>query len=273
VRENTFISSAEKLAEEAFSRQSAIFDSIYQPNIIIQYKRERVWKHVEKYLSPQSNILELNSGTGEDAVHFAGQHHHVHATDISTGMQDMLAKKVASLQLSNVTNELCSFSSLENLKARGPYDLIFSNFAGLNCTGDLKKVLTSFSPLLKPGGYVTLVIMPGFCLWETMLALKGNFKLAFRRFNSKNGVPAHIEGIHFTCWYYKPSFIIDCLKNDFRHISTEGLCTTVPPSYLENFPLKYPRAFKNLKSIEEKLCKSAPWKSIGDYFIITLQKK
>ena len=49
-------------------------------------------------------------------------------------------------------NELCSFTELQNLNDKGPYDLIFSNFAGLNCTGELDKVLHSFSPLLKPNG-------------------------------------------------------------------------------------------------------------------------
>ena len=44
-----------------------------------------------------------------------------------------------------VTSELCSFTELENLKDKGPYDLIFSNFAGLNCTGELEKVLRFIS--------------------------------------------------------------------------------------------------------------------------------
>ncbi len=66
--------------------------------------------------------------------------------------------------------------------------MIFSNFAGLNCTGKLDQVLLSFDPLLKPGGLVTLVLLPPFCVWETALVLKGKFKTAFRRFFSKKGV-------------------------------------------------------------------------------------
>ena len=54
---------------------------------------------------------------------------------------------------------------------KGPYDMIFSNFAGLNCTGELDKVLASFSSLLKPKGIVTLVLLPGFCLWEFLLII------------------------------------------------------------------------------------------------------
>ena len=98
---------------------------------------------------------------------------------------------------------------------RGPYDLIFSNFAGLNCTNELDKVLQSFDSLLKPGGIVTLVILPKFCLWEFLLLFKGKFKTAFRRFSGSKGAKAHIEGEYFRCWYYNPSFIRKHLKNSF----------------------------------------------------------
>jgi ubiquinone/menaquinone biosynthesis C-methylase UbiE len=264
---------SEQKAAEAFTRQSSIFDEIYSTNAIIQYKRDRVRKHAENFLKPGSNILELNAGTGEDAIYFAQKGHHVHATDISEGMQTELKKKRDSAALhSSISTEICSFTELGNLKNKGPYDFIFSNFAGLNCTNELDKVLLSFNSLLKPGGAITLVVMPGFCLWETMLALKGQFKTAFRRFNSKNGVCAHIEGVYFTCWYYTPSYIKKILKNDFKLISVEGLCSIVPPSYMENFPKKHPKLFKWLSKKEEKYKGKFPWKNIGDYFIISFQK-
>ncbi len=264
----------EQQAADAFTRQSGIFDALYSSNIIIQYKRKRVREHAEKFVSAGSLILELNAGTGEDAVYFAQQSHRVHATDISEGMQQMLKDKVESSGLvQSVTTELCSFNSLENLVNKGPYDFIFSNFAGLNCTGELDKVLKQFPALLKPGGFVTLVIMPPFCLWETLLALKGSFKIAFRRFHSSKGAPAHIEGKHFLCWYYKPSFIANCLKNDFDIMATEGLCSIVPPSYFENFPKKFPRLYNGLIKAESRMKTKWPWKNCGDYFIITLRKK
>jgi len=264
----------EKAAEKAFSKQSEIFDDIYSGNIIIQYKRQRVRDHLERYLKPNSKILELNAGTGEDAVWFSQHHHIVNATDISKGMQEKLAEKIHQNKLeTQVTQELCSFTELQALKNKGPYDLIFSNFAGLNCTDELDKVLHSFSRLLKPSGLVTLVILPKFCLWESLLFFKGKFKTAFRRFFSRKGVKAHIEGEYFNCWYYDPSFIIKNMKDSYEILSVEGLCTLVPPSYLENFPTKRPLLFNWLKEKENKWKSKWPWKSIGDYYIISLRKK
>ena len=113
-------------AAGAFTEQSAIFDDLYSTNTIINYKRERVRDHVLKYLKPNASILELNSGTGEDAVFFASKGHKVHATDISPGMQQQLEFKVQKHRLSpRVSNELCSYTNLRWLENKGPYDLIF----------------------------------------------------------------------------------------------------------------------------------------------------
>lgn len=263
----------EQAAEKAFTKQSAVFDDIYSSNIIIQYKRQRVRDHLQQFLKPQSKILELNAGTGEDAIWFAKHDHTVHATDISKGMQGKLMEKVRQNNLEKqITNELCSFTELQDLKNRGPYDVIFSNFAGLNCTGELDKVLQSFSSLLKPGGIVTLVILPEFCLWESLLFLKGDFKTAFRRFFSSKGVKAHIEGEYFTCWYYDPSYVIENMKHSYEILNLEGLCTLVPPSYLENFPAKRPSLFNWLKEKENKWKRKWPWRGIGDYYIISFRK-
>ncbi len=264
----------EQQAAVAFNKQSALFDEMYSSNIVIQYKRKRVRDHVERFIDPQSKILELNAGTGEDAIYFGQQGHYVHATDISQGMQEILSQKILSASLTDkVSCELCSFTQLEKLKNKGPYDLIFSNFAGLNCTDELEKVLRSFSTLLNPGGVITLVLLPKFCLWETLLFIKGKFKTAFRRFFSGAGRDAHIEGESFRCWYYNPSFIKKHLKAEFDILALEGLCTIVPPSYIENFAEKFPKTFKALKDKEDKWKTKWPWRSVGDYYIISCRKK
>lgn len=266
--------SNEQQAEKAFSRQSVIFDEIYSGNTIVNYKRQRVRNHVLQFLQPNSNVLELNSGTGEDAMFFACKGHHVHATDISQGMQEQLRNKVQAAGMQGkVSNELCSYTELGQLQNKGPYDLIFSNFAGLNCTGELDKVLLSLSTLLKPDGMVTMAILPKFCLWETLLLFKGRFKTAFRRFFSKNGRIAHLEGVYFRCWYYNPSYVIKTLQKDFEVVGLEGLCTIVPPSYIEDFAEKHPFAYRKLRDWEDKLKSRWPWKFIGDYYVISLRKR
>jgi ubiquinone/menaquinone biosynthesis C-methylase UbiE len=262
--------SNEQLAAIAFNRQSAVFDELYGSSAIINYKRNRVRSHMDTLLKANSSILELNAGTGEDTLYFAGRGHLVHATDISAGMLGELGKKVKS---KDISWEICSFTNLANLQRKGPYDHIFSNFAGLNCTGDLKIALDSFSQLLKPGGVVTLVLLPRFCLWETLLVFRGKFRTAFRRFFAYKGTRSRVAGVYFRCWYYNPSFITRSLKESFQVIGLEGLCSIVPPSYMEGFAYKYPMIYDFLKRKEERLKSSWPWNTIGDYYIISLIKK
>lgn len=264
----------EQFTATAFSKQSVVFDELYSRNTIVNYKRERVRATFMQYVLPGSTVLELNCGTGEDAIFFAGQDYKIHATDVSEGMIAVLKEKVRVRGLTDkITNECCSYTALNTLKNKQQYDAIFSNFGGLNCTDALDKVLLFFNDLLKPGGIVCLVVIPKFCLWETLLFLKGKFKTAFRRFFSKNGRRAHIEGKYFTCWYYNPSYITGVLKNNFTIETIEGLCTIVPPSYIEGFAEKYPRVFKFLAAKENKLKAKRPWRSIGDYSVVVVRKK
>ena len=85
----------EQSAGNAFGKQAPVFDQLYGSDSIVQYKRKRVRDHVEQWIKPGSYMLELNAGTGEDAVYFAKQGHRIHATDISTGMLGILSGKIA----------------------------------------------------------------------------------------------------------------------------------------------------------------------------------
>jgi hypothetical protein len=110
-------------------------------------------------------------------------------------------------------------------------------------------------------------------LFEILLLFKGRFKTALRRFFSGRGRKAHVEGNFFKCWYYSPSFIKKQLKHRYEFLSLEGLCTLVPPSYIENFAEKYPAAFRFFVREENRLKDKWPWNRLGDYFIISFRKK
>jgi ubiquinone/menaquinone biosynthesis C-methylase UbiE len=264
----------EKAASLAFSKQAPRFDSLFAGDPIIRYKRERVRDHFMQFIQPGARILELNAGTGDDAIYFAQKGCRVHATDISPAMQAQLAEKVIRNDLGgSITHELCSFTQLDKLRTKGPFDAIFSNFAGLNCTDELPRVLASLDALLKPGGFATLVMLPKFCLWEFLLLFIGKFRTATRRFSGSKGTRAHIEGAYFRCWYYNPGLVKRELRSRFVQRGLEGLCTFVPPSYLTGFAGKHRVVYHWLKKLEGKFKKRWPWRSIGDYYIITLQKK
>lgn len=254
-------------AIEAFTQQSSIFDAYYRPSPIVQYKRKRVRQCLMQFLKPHSNILELNAGTGEDALWLAENGHNLLATDASEGMLRHLQTKVAGQK--NIQVQVLDFNDIDLLRPQ-TFDAIFSNFGGLNCTPHLDKILQKISELLNPGGIIILTIMPPNCMWEWFSVFKLNFNHAFRRW-SKGGTPAHIEGVHFTTYYYKPSFVKKH-AGSLKHVHTEALCLAVPPEYLRRLAVSYPRFFR-ITQKAEAIIKSWPLlRNWGDYYVIVLRK-
>ena len=259
-----------ELVSEAFSRQSEIFDKYEEQNEILKWMRYVTRTHVLRHLKNGDEILEINSGTGLDAVFFAGKGFKVHCTDISEGMLKKLRSKINNYNFSRlITWQQLSFTELDKLSGR-VFDYLFSNFGGLNCSSDLKSVFIHFKKILKPQSKVTLVIIPPFCPWELALLLKGNFKTAFRRLR-KNGVAANIEGVNFQTYYYSVSDVIKALGPDFRIVEVQGLASVSPPPYMINFPRKYPHLYKFLTKLDEKISGSFPFNRFADHFILTAE--
>ena len=255
----------------AFSSQATVFDALDKANPVIRWMRHRVQQHVLRFAKPGGRVLELNCGTGIDALFFAEKGFTVHATDNAPGMlQELDKKKENSSYASRITAQRLSFNELEKL-GREKFDHVFSDFGGLNCANDLSSVLKKIPPLLEPDGRITLVIMPPVCPWEMLQFFKGNFHLARRRF-SKSGAGSNVEGTSFKTWYYFPSYVHKALKNDCRLLALEGLASVCPPPYMENFAKRFPRTLRFLQRWDERLCALPPFRSWADHFIITLEK-
>lgn len=255
----------------AFSKQSFVFDEMDNANPLSEYFRSIYRQEVNSYIKPNSNILELNCGTGIDAIYFANKAHHILATDISPLMIDKLNIKIQNQHLErSLETMICSYHELDKLNKK-KFDYILSNFGGLNCTNQLNTVLSQFSSLLNEDGKITLALMPKICPWELIMVFKAKFKTAFRRWSKRT--TAHIEGEYFYCYYYNPNYVINCLRKDFKLISLKGVFITVPPEFYHGFVERYPKLFFFLSWVDSKISKIFPFNYCCDHYIITLQKK
>jgi ubiquinone/menaquinone biosynthesis C-methylase UbiE len=259
-----------ELASKAFSAQAAHFDADEESNRILKWMRKQVYRHEEEFLLPQSSILELNAGTGIDAVYFAQIGHSVFAIDNAPGMVDQLQKKISTNHFEDhIRCALCSFTQLQTLPAE-QFDHVFSNFGGLNCIPNLQEVIQQLPRLLKPGATITFVIMPRVCPWEIAQAFRGKIRLAFRRF-SRNGTSAHIDGHKFLSYYHSPSQVIESFDNRFVLARLRGLASLSPPPYYDTFPMKHPRIYNLLIRLDERYSTLPPFNRWADHFIITMK--
>jgi len=258
---------------ENFDIHAKNYDTVFTFSEIGKAQRNRVYHFLKKDILKKHklNILELNCGTGEDAYYFAEKGHSVLATDISSEMIKIAKEKhhnskvrFQELDITKITSE--TFSE--------KFDLIFSNFGGLNCLS--KSELTSFistsKKLLKPSGKMVLVIMPKSCLWERFyFTVKGEFKKTFRR-NTNDSLLANIDGVQVPTWYYNPKEIVGLASTNYKTIAIRPIGITIPPSYLEPF-FKTKKGLLRLFIRLEKIISHRFWTKYADHYLIEFQKK
>lgn len=255
---------------EAFSRKAEVYDAFGQDHPNLARMRRKVRRHVESYLQPGSRILELNAGTGSDAVHFAQRGYRVHATDLAPGMLASLQAKIEAEGLHpRLTAARLSFTDLDRLLAAS-FDCVLSNFGGLNCISDLRIVTRQLPRLLSPGGRVTWVVMPPICLWELATVLKGDFRTASRRL-AREGTVAHVQGVHFRTYYFSPQAVIAAFDDSFKVESLKGLSVFTPPADRKGFARRHPRLFRTLTRLDDRLSDWPPFRGWGDFFILTMR--
>ena len=180
--------------QQAFDTIAEKYDASFTHSIIGKEQRQIVWGYLEKTLLNHKNlnILELNCGTGEDALWFAKKGHKVLATDISEKMLEIAEQKIITAGLNSIVQTLqIDIKNIIDFQLKEKFDLIFSNFGGMNCMSfeEMEKLTSEVKKLLKPGGQLIMVVMPAFCLWETIyFVLKLNFRNAFRRLSKKGAI-------------------------------------------------------------------------------------
>jgi len=255
---------------EAFSRTAEKYDAFAENHPHLTRLRNKVYAHLERFLPPNAHILELNAGSGVDAIHLAQQGYSVHATDIAPGMLARFRQKVEqqSLQERIVIQE-CSFTELGMVQA-GPFDAVFSNMGGLNCIPDLSPVIQKLPLLLRPGGLVVWVLMPRVCLWEMVEVFRFHPRLAFRRF-SHAGTRSHLEGLYFDVHYFSPRQALGWFGADYQFLSLEGLSVITPTAESKNLARRFPRIYNTLAWLDDRFAPRAPWSGWGDFYILSLR--
>ncbi|MDO6596406.1 class I SAM-dependent methyltransferase [Oceanihabitans sp. 2_MG-2023] len=249
------------------------YDDIFTFSNIGKAQRNLVFKNVDPYLHSEKNlsILEINCGTGEDAIQFAKLDHEVHATDISEGMINVAKAKT---KLKNITFTVQDINTITEQTFTKKFDIIFSNFGGLNCLSkiQLEDFFNTANTLLNPNGKLILVLMPKQCIWEQIyFSLKGDFKKAKRR-NTDKSVDANVDGIFVKTWYYNPKDILSLTSTLFKKEKIKPIGITIPPSYLENSILAKNPLLSIFKSIDSVITGEF-WAKYADHFYIELSTK
>lgn len=259
-----------------FDVMAETYDKDFSHSYIGKLQREKVWSYllpVLKAAKKPLNILELNCGTGEDALRLAALGHNVIATDASEVMIQKAQNKLHINQNKSLQFVQCSFQNISSLAYDEKFDLVFSNFGGLNCIDKnaLKKLEIDLSKITSNNAQLFFVIMGKFCLWETTYYLfKARCKAAFRRLSNKTTFT--VNGNEMPIYYYSPEFFKKEFKG-YNFISRYPVGLFLPPSYLESFFCKR-LSLLNKLNVLEKVFFNLKWMSnLSDHYCVILKRR
>jgi SAM-dependent methyltransferase len=267
-----FPSSRASAAGTAFDQLAANYDQRFTDSMIGRAQRDAVWKILTDTFKANDNILELNCGTGEDAIFLAGRGISVFACDAS---QQMIARAEQRLYRESplLPVVFCHLPTerISELRPELRFDGAFSNFSGLNCINDLGTVASSLSGLVNQGDRLLLCFSTRFCLIEILhYLIRGQFQKAFRR--CKGHTVATLGDLQIPVYYPTLREICGSFAPHFKLRSYTGIGVAVPPSYCESWARQHRSAFRFLCRLEEMLAAVPILRVTGDHVLICFEK-
>jgi SAM-dependent methyltransferase len=263
-----------------FDALAAAYDRDFTDTLIGECMRRAVWHRFDAHFRPGMRVLELNCGTGTDALELARRGVHVLATDIAPAMLAVAREKIARAGLEHMIDlqQLdietlrpdSSEDSIVNRKSSivNRFDGMFSNFGGLNCVPDLRAVAAGLAACLQPGAPALLCIMGPLVPWEWAWYLRhGQPGKAFRRLRP-GGV--HWRGLMIR--YPSPRAVRRAFAPWFRPRRTGAIGVLVPPSYAEGWAARHPRLLARLDRWERRLEALPPLSWLADHYLLELER-
>lgn len=256
-----------------FDACAETYDREFTSSPIGILQRKRVYSSVLPLLRKSTKVLEINCGTGYDAVEVAKSARNVYATDVSFAMIRQARIKKERSALSNLEFGVADIKELPR-KINSSYDFLFSNFGGLNCLSpdELKDFAVNTSPYISDNGTLALVLMGKKCIWENVFFYLRNDERAFRR-NNKDGLKTVMNGVEFKTWYYSPAQIEGIFSEHYTVKKIKPIGLFIPPSYLNHYFRNRKWILFIFKVLEKIFGHFSFFADFSDHYLIILKKK
>ena len=256
----------------AFDSLAAKYDDLFTRSMIGRAQRGVVWDALIDTFEPGSQVLELNCGTGEDALFLAGHDVSVLACDASAQMIDTARRRMQSEDPeAPIEFRVLATEHLSKLGRGELFDGAFSNFSGLNCVADLHLTAHQLAGLVTRRAPVLICLSTRYCIWEiAWFVLHGQFRKAFRRTSGF----ATVKVGEFSVKVYYPTLraIKKTFSPYFRMRWCTGIGIAVPPSYLEPMVRKHPRVLNLLRAVDRVVSPLLWFRTVGDHILICFER-
>jgi SAM-dependent methyltransferase len=248
------------------------YEQDFAGTIIGATRRDAVWRELDAAFVPGDRILELNCGTGIDAIHLAKRGIHTVACDISPRMIELARERAVQAKLDDRTSfRVLPTEDLAALQEESPFDGSFSSFSGLNCVEDLSIVRKNLARLVRPGAKVVVSVMGRFVPWEVLWFLAhGDLKKAARRCRWKDVFD--LDAGELNIRFRSVAEMARQFAPEFRLTQWKGIGVAVPPSYMEHWARRVPRVTHALAQADILLGRAPFLRGMADCSILTFQR-
>ena len=250
------------------------YDETFTASRIGTAQRDQVWLELDRVFVPGQRVLEINCGTGVDAVHLASRGVQVWACDSSWAMLDVAKRRVDSFRLgAEVHLQLLPTEQIGSLQPGPLFDGAFSNFGGLNCVEDIGAAARKLAALLRPGSPAVLCVMGRYVAWEVLwFMLQGRLNKAVRRLGSQP-VRVRLGGQLAACWYRSVRTLCRIFLPYFRLLRWRGIGVSIPPSYLERRASQFPKLMRALERADPYLGRTPLFRGLADHLLLTFERR
>ncbi len=272
-----------------FNAVAEEYDAEFSRHPLGRAKRDLVHTWLTPLLTPETRVLELNGGTGEDALFLAPQVASIITTDASEGMLDVAREKLDAalpndlprprlgvLRIEELWEEsLRDADTLTLVQSNAPYDLILSNFDGLNCVEDHNATARALHRLVRPGGDLVLVFMTRHPWMEKVRdLLRGDFRRMLRGRGVIDGTEVAIgEGNTIQTWFPPVVDVIDAFRGaGFDTVEIRAIGLLLPPTTMKDFYLRHQKLFNKIAPTDRLISRLPIINRIGDHVLLHLRR-
>lgn len=216
-----------------------------------------------RYLRSGDHVLDLNCGPGPDFSFFRSRGCQVTGIDLSQRMLDRAARADPDAQLL-----LLDLNQIDTLQQR--FEMICSNFGGLNTQNDFTGFAARCHERLLPRGYLLLNIMTRLPLMEIAEGLVRG-RHFFRRMRHGGSQVLKVGDEPLPTWYFHPGgFYRRFFKPYFELQSVTGLGIFLPPPYTTP---REGRLFRGLQTLERCAAGLFPFNRLGDHGLLAMRAR
>lgn len=249
----------------AFDAAAASYDRDFGANPAGRFFRYLFQERLLRVFPPGARLLDLGSGTGEDAVLLAGRGRSVVGLDAAPAMVERARARAEALGVAGVRFEVRPVEELAGLEGQ-PFSGAYSNFGALNCA-DLRATGRGLARALAAGAPLVLGVMGPWPLPATL------HRLLSGRGEPRGARAPRVAGVAVGAAYPSPSQVRRAFGPEFRWSGGFGLGVLVPGPEHAGWVSRHPQAF-GLLAIAESLVRTWPLlRALGDHNVLLGERR